>query len=83
MAQLLVRNLEEVVVERLREEAVRDRISVEEAHRRVLRRALLPEDEKKKPNFLEFLSQMPLPEEYDYVLEREKGVDRPPPDLMD
>ena len=48
MAQLLVRNLEEAVVERLRQEAARERISVEEAHRRILRRALRPEDAKKK-----------------------------------
>lgn len=43
MAQLIVRKLEEPVVQRLREEAARYGVSVEEAHRRVLRRALLGE----------------------------------------
>ena len=83
MAQLLVRNLEEAVVDRLREEAARERISVEEAHRRVLRRALLLEAEQKKGTLWERLSQMPLPDEYDYIFEREKDVPRPPPDLED
>ena len=43
MAQLIVRKLEEPVVQRLREEAAKYGVSVEEAHRRVLRRALLGE----------------------------------------
>ena len=43
MAQLIVRKLEDSVVALLREEAARYGISVEEAHRRVLRRALLGE----------------------------------------
>ena len=60
-----------------------ERISVEEAHRRVLRRALLPEEQEKKPNFLEFLAQMPLPDEYDWIFEREKDVPRPPINLED
>lgn len=41
MAQLIVRKLEEAVVTRLREEAAKYSISVEEVHRRVLRKALL------------------------------------------
>lgn len=41
MAQLIVRKLEEPVVQRLREEAAKYGVSVEEAHRRVLREALL------------------------------------------
>jgi plasmid stability protein len=41
VAQLIVRKLEEPVVARLREEAAKYGISVEEAHRRVLREALL------------------------------------------
>ena len=43
MAQLIVRRLEEPVVQRLREEAAKYGISVEEAHRRILRRFLLGE----------------------------------------
>ena len=83
MAQLLVRKVEEAVVERLREEAARERISVEEAHRRVLRRMLLPGKETKKPDFKEFLARMPLPDKYDYVLERQKDPDRPIPDFTE
>lgn len=41
MAQLIVRNLEDAVVQRLREKAAADGVSVEEEHRRVLRRSLL------------------------------------------
>jgi plasmid stability protein len=41
MAQLVVRNLEEQVVVRLRRRAAELGVSVEEAHRRVLREALL------------------------------------------
>ena len=41
MAQLIVRKLEALVVQRLREEAAKDGVSVEEAHRRILRQALL------------------------------------------
>ena len=81
MAQLLVRKVEDAVVARLREEAVRERISVEEAHRRVLRRALLGEENEREPNFLDFLAQMPLPDEYDFIFEREKDVPRPFLDL--
>ena len=83
MAQLLVRNLEEAVVERLREEAARERISVEEAHRRVLRRVLLPGLGEKKLDFKEFLKGMPVAEEYDYLFERDKSPDRPIPDFTD
>ena len=83
MAQLIVRNLDEAVVRELRAEAAREKISVEEAHRRVLRRALLPEPPEKKPSFKDFLTGMPLPEKYDYIFEREKGPERPPPDFSD
>lgn len=41
MAQLIVRKLEDVVVTRLREEAARYGVSMEEAHRRILREALV------------------------------------------
>lgn len=41
MAQLIVRKLEEPVVQRLREEAAAYGVSVEEAHRRILRQSLL------------------------------------------
>lgn len=42
MAQLIVRNIEDEVVAKLRERAARRGISTEEEHRRVLREAVLP-----------------------------------------
>jgi plasmid stability protein len=41
MAQLVVRNIEDAVVTRLRQRAARRGVSVEEEHRRILRAALL------------------------------------------
>jgi len=58
MAQLLVRKLEDKVVRKLKERAAEYGVSMEEAHRRILREILL---EKKKPkmSFLDYLSTMP------------------------
>ncbi len=81
MAQLIVRNLDEAVVRELRAEAAREKISVEEAHRRVLRRALLPDASQPKKTLLQYFAEMPLPEEYDWIFERSKDPDRPLPDL--
>jgi len=57
MAQLLVRDLEDEVVQALKQKAAEDGTSVEEAHRRVLRVALL----SKRPgkSFKDFLLEMP------------------------
>ena len=57
MAQLLVRELDEEVVQALRLRAAAEGTSVEEAHRRLLRSVLLP----KKPSktFKEALLEMP------------------------
>jgi antitoxin FitA len=57
MAQLLVRDLEDEVVQALRQKAAAEGISVEEAHRRILRAALLPT--KPKKTFKEHLLEMP------------------------
>jgi plasmid stability protein len=57
MAQLLVRNLEDSVVHALRQKAAEEGTSVEEAHRRILRLALL--SKKPKKDFKEFLLEMP------------------------
>jgi antitoxin FitA len=57
MPQLLVRHLEEAVVQALRRKAAEEGTSVEEAHRRILRLALLPK--KPKKDFKEFLLEMP------------------------
>ena len=43
MAQLIVRNIEEEVVQALKERAVRHRRSAEAEHREILREALRPE----------------------------------------
>ena len=57
MAQLLVRDLEDAVVQALKQKAAKEGTSVEEAHRRVLRAALL--SKKPKKGFKEFLLEMP------------------------
>ena len=58
MAQLIVRNLEESVVRKLRESALKDGVSVEEEHRRVLRQALLG-TKGPRASFKEFLFSIP------------------------
>ncbi|MGA8656060.1 MAG: hypothetical protein WB586_07900 [Chthoniobacterales bacterium] len=57
MAQLLVRDLEEEVVQALRHKAATEGTSVEEAHRRLLRSVLL--SRKRSKTFKEALLQMP------------------------
>jgi antitoxin FitA len=57
MAQLLVRDLEDEVVQALKQKAAEEGTSVEEAHRRVLRVVLLSKRPKK--SFKEFLLEMP------------------------
>jgi plasmid stability protein len=58
MAQLLVRDLEPKVVSKLRRRAALEGVSVEEAHRRLLRKALNGSSEA-PPNFIEFLQSIP------------------------
>lgn len=55
MAQLLVRNVDEVTVKRLRRRAAEHGVSAEEEHRRLLREALSPQPKKRKPSLMEFL----------------------------
>lgn len=60
MAQLIVRNIEETVVHKLRQKAAQDGVSMEEEHRRILRRTLLGKSHAgKKMNFKEFLLTVP------------------------
>ena len=59
MPQLIVRKLESSVVRRLRSRAVAEGVSVEEAHRRVLRQALLGDQPAARRNFIEYLQAMP------------------------
>ena len=57
MPQLIVRNLEESVVRRLKKRAGEHGVSMEEEHRRILREALTPKSEKR--SFWEHLTSMP------------------------
>jgi len=59
MPQLIVRQLESAVVRRLRSRAAAEGVSVEEAHRQVLRQALLGQQSPARRNFIEYLQAMP------------------------
>ncbi len=58
MAQLIVRQIEEKVVKKLKEQAGKHGVSMEEEHRRILREALFGSS-RKTPSFKEYLLQMP------------------------
>lgn len=73
MPQLIVRNLETAVVRRLRSRAAAEGVSVEEAHRRVLRQALLGEPAPARKNFVEYLRAMP---DIDLPLTRARDLPR-------
>jgi antitoxin FitA len=60
MAQLIVRKLEAEVVHKLRARAAAQGISMEEEHRRILRRALLGA-RKRTRSFKQYLAAMPDP----------------------
>ena len=60
MAELVVRNVEEIVTQKLQQRAAKHGVSVEEEHRRILRRALLgPEAARGTTEFKEYLLLMP------------------------
>jgi len=73
MAQLLVRDLEDALVQALRQKAAEEGTSVEEAHRRILRLALL--SKKPKKSFKEFLLEMPEAGD-DAIFERHRSQPR-------
>ncbi len=58
MPQLVVRQIEDKVVKKLKERAGQHGVSMEEEHRRILREVLLG-GSRKKPSFTEFLLSMP------------------------
>lgn len=58
MPQLIVRQIEEKVVQKLKERAGRHGISMEEEHRRILREALLRTPGKRR-SFKEYLLSIP------------------------
>ena len=75
MPQLLVRQIEEKVVKKLKERAGQHGVSMEEEHRRILREALVGPS-KKKPSFKEYLLSMPnVGEDKDF--ERRPQIARP------
>ena len=58
MPQLIVRQIEEKVVSKLKKRAGQHGVSMEEEHRRIVREALFRKP-KTKPSFKEYLLQMP------------------------
>jgi plasmid stability protein len=58
MAQLIVRNIDEKIVRKLKKRAGEHGVSMEEEHRQILRDALAPEP-KPKRSFKEHLLAMP------------------------
>jgi plasmid stability protein len=73
MAQLVVRQLDESLVQRLREQAARAGISMEEAHRRILRQSLVPENGS--PRFIDHLLAIPIGSD-DELFERRRTISR-------
>ena len=74
MAQLLVRNIEEAVVRKLKQKAAKDGVSMEEEHRRILRESLL-KNAKPKMSFKDFLLTMPNVGD-DSIFERKRSMPR-------
>lgn len=74
MPQLIVRQIEEKVVRKLKQQAGAHGVSMEEEHRRILREALLGKAGKRL-SFKEYLRQMPDigPDE---LFERNRDVGR-------
>lgn len=69
--QIIVRNLEEEVVRRLKKRAGEHGVSMEEEHRRILREVLMPEAGKR--SFKEVLMDMPDAGE-DGIFERDRSL---------
>jgi len=66
MSQLLVRDLEPAIVQKLRSQAAALGISVEEAHRRLLRAALFGDTPGPKDNFIAYLRSVPSGEDIEF-----------------
>jgi plasmid stability protein len=71
MPQLLVRDIEPAIVKKLRSQAASLGISVEEAHRRLLRSALLGETPGPQSDFIAYLRSIPSDEAIEFP--RAKG----------
>ena len=70
MPQLLVRKIESAIVKELRKRASDQGISVEEAHRRLLRTALLGEQPGAGPDFLTYLQSIPEDDSIEFDRDR-------------
>lgn len=66
MPQLLVRDIESAIVKKLRSNAAAQGVSVEEAHRRLLRSSLLGAQPSPQRNFLEYLRSIPRGEDIEF-----------------
>ena len=75
MTQLLVRDLEPAIVRKLRSQAAALGISVEEAHRRLLRTALFGEIPGPRDNFIAYLQSAPAGDSIEFS--RSKDLPRP------
>ena len=75
MSQLLVRDLEPAIVRKLRSQAAAQGISVEEAHRRLLRAALFGDTPGPKDNFIEYLQSVPAGDDIEFP--RSQDLPRP------
>ena len=75
MPQLIVRQIEEKVVKKLKQQAGAHGVSMEEEHRRILRESLLGKAGD-RPSFKEALLAMPNGGR-DQDFERESQIDRP------
>jgi len=75
MPQLLVRDIEPAIVRKLRSQAAAMGISVEEAHRRLLRSALFGETPGPRDNFIDYLRSAPSEDDIEYP--RSRDLPRP------
>ncbi len=73
MSQLLVRDIEPAVVAKLRKSAAAQGVSVEEAHRRLLRASLLGDQPGSQDDFLAYLRGIPTSKTIDFP----RATDRP------
>jgi len=69
--QLLVRDIEPAVVRKLRSRAAAEGVSVEEAHRRVLRAALMGGGPGPEGDFLDYLRAIPRAGAIEFVRAKE------------
>ncbi|HEX3798887.1 MAG TPA: DNA-binding protein [Verrucomicrobiae bacterium] len=66
MAQLIVRQIEDKVVRKLKQQAGAHGVSMEEEHRRILRQSLLKAS-RKGASFKDFLRSMPTGDDADFA----------------